>query len=253
MQGAMGNAKIVKSADRTLLVFELFAIWRRAATASEIEAALDMPQSSTSVLLRSLTELGYLEYNPAGRTYRPTLRIAMLSDWMRSTVLESLHAERVDELRDRTGETVLVGRRQGSYIHYVQISRSGQELQFFVHEGTRRPLCLSASGRALLSTLPDDTVLRIARENNETAMVRSDIVDPQRLLQVMQQIRETGLSETSSLLGEERDIHAISTLMPGKTKDEPFSLGIAGPKERVLRQRNSLIAALREWMGRYCE
>lgn len=242
------SAGVVKSAERTLLVLELFAIWRKPATAYEVEAALDMPQSSTSVLLHSLVSLGYLEYDPSQRTYYPTMRVAMLSDWMRSTVDDSFHAERLDELRDLTGETVLLGRRQGGNLHYVQISRSGQELQFFVRDGTRRPLSASASGRALLSVMTDAAIARIVRSNNETAESKDDRVDPDVVMEVIRQVRETGISETDPRLGGERGIHAIATLLPKGERSELFSISIAGPRERVQRRRETLTAALLDWI-----
>lgn len=242
------SAGVVKSAERTLLVLELFAIWRKPASASEVEAALDMPQSSTSVLLHSLVTLGYLEFDPVQRTYFPTMRVAMLSDWMRSTVDDSFHAERLDKLRDLTGETVLLGRRQGDEVHYVQISRSGQELQYFVREGTRRPLCTSASGRAFLSVMTDTAIARNIRMNNETAEAKEDRVNPDVVMEVIRGIRKTGISETDPRLGIERGIHAIATLLPTADGTEQFSLSIAGPRDRVLRRREKLTAALLDWI-----
>lgn len=234
------------------MVLELFTIWRRGANASEIEAALDMPQSSTSVLLRSLVEMGYLDYNRADRTYWPTVRVAMLGDWMRDAVSPQLQAEHVDELRDRTGETVLVGRRLGASVHYLQIARSGQELQFYVHQGTRRPLCISASGRALLSQLDDQQVLKIARRTIHFATSDIERFDEQVLLGAVRKIRDTGISETDERLGGERDLHAIATLIPSRVQDERFSLCVAGPRDRVMRRRDEIISALRDWTATYC-
>ncbi len=245
------ESTIVKSAERALLVLELFAIWRRGASASEVEAALDMPQSSTSVLLRSLVDMGYLDYNRADRTYWPTVRVAMLGDWMRDAVSPQLQTEHVDELRDHTGETVLIGRRLGASVHYLQIARSGHELQFYVHQGTRRPLCISASGRALLSLLDDQQVLKIARRTVHYATSDIERFDEQALISVVRSIRETGISETDERLGGERDLHAIATLIPARQGDEQFSLCVAGPRERVMRRRDEMIAALREWTATY--
>ena len=233
-------------------MLELFTFWRRGATASEIEAALDMPQSSTSVLLRSLVEMGYLDYNRADRTYWPTLRVAILGDWMRDSVSDFLHAEHVDALRDRFGETVLIGRRLGANVNYLQIARSGQQLQFYVQQFTRRPLCISASGRALLSTLDDAQVLKIARRTIHYATSDAEQINEAVLLSVVREIRQTGISETDERLGGESDLLAIATLIPSGQGDEPFSLCIAGPKERVQRRREEIIAALRDWaQGRF--
>jgi DNA-binding IclR family transcriptional regulator len=240
--------RIVKSAERTLLVFEYFALVRRPASAAEIETALELPQSSTWVLLRSLTDLGYLEYSKETRTYCPTLRVAIFSDWLKPGLSANLVTERLEELRQKTRETVLVGRRQRHQVHYLQILPAGQEVQFYMREGTRRPLCISASGRMLLSTLSDQVVLRIAHKYNAEVKSKNLRIDENHLLTVLKQIRRTGISETDTPLDGKREIHAIATLMTGKTPTEQFSLSVAGPRERVLKRRNELIGILREWI-----
>jgi predicted transcriptional regulator len=51
----------IKSAMRTLALLEYFRRTKTSAAVTEIAAALGMPQSSTSVLLKSLVSLNYLE------------------------------------------------------------------------------------------------------------------------------------------------------------------------------------------------
>ena len=63
----------IKSAQRTLAVLEYFQTHRRAAAVGEIAAALGMPQSSTSMLLKSLLSLGYLEYTASSRRVAPPI------------------------------------------------------------------------------------------------------------------------------------------------------------------------------------
>jgi DNA-binding IclR family transcriptional regulator len=231
-----------------LLIFEYFALIRRPATASEIEVALELPQSSTAALLHSLTDLGYLEYLPDGRKYRPSLRIAIFSDWLKPALSEHLLIKRLDELQKKSHETVLVGRLQGNQVHYVHIVLANRNLQFYMREGSRRPLCMSAAGRALLSTLSDQSVRRITRSYNAETKTEALRVDEDLLLATVKKIRQTGISETDSAFGGEREIHAIATLMPRNLLTEHFTLGVAGPKERILRRRNELITMLREWM-----
>jgi DNA-binding IclR family transcriptional regulator len=238
------SAKIIKSAERTVQVFEFFARVRRPATVSEVEDALQIPQSSTSVLLRSLSELGYLEYLAEDRMYRPTLRVTLLGDWLKPALPEDILTERLDDLHRKTQETILVGRQQGSQIQYVYTLRPNQELQFYMQEGARQPLSTSASGRALLSALSDQAVRRIARRNNAEAGVH---VDEGRLLEAVREVRRTGVSETDPALSGEREIHAVATLLPRKTGSEQIALGIAGPKERMLKRRAEIIEILRDY------
>src|SRR5690606_41118792 len=70
-RAAVGDASVVKSAGRALQILEYFDAVQREASVSEISRALHCPQSSTSVLLRSLVHLGYLQNDRYRRTYYP--------------------------------------------------------------------------------------------------------------------------------------------------------------------------------------
>src|SRR5690606_35115741 len=72
------SVELSRSIKRTLEVLEFFDAEHPAVSVSEISRALGYPQSSTSILLKSLMELGYLHYDKVTRTYRPTARVALL-------------------------------------------------------------------------------------------------------------------------------------------------------------------------------
>lgn len=239
---------IVKSAERVLRLLEFFAIIRRPATVSEVAKTLGLPQSSTSVLLRSLVELGYLEYLPLQRCFHPTMRVAVLGDWLQSGLFAGALTERLHELQRRTGETVMIGRRHGAEVQYIRIFRSDHPVQLFVQEGSRSPLATSAAGRALLSLLSDDKVRRIIRRNNAEAKRKEICVQESTVMESLRKIRRTGISETHAALGGEREYHAIATLIPRQGGLEQISLGIGGPKERILKHRDDLIQALLKWV-----
>jgi DNA-binding IclR family transcriptional regulator len=239
------SAKIVKSAERTVLVFEFFSRVRRPATASEVEESLQIPQSSASMLLWSLVELGYLEYLSDGRRFRPTLRVTLLGDWLKPDLPADIMTERLDELQERTRETVLVGRQHGSEIQYVYSLRPDQGLQFYMQEGARQPLSTSASGRVLLSVLSDQAAKRIVRRNIAEAGLR---IEAALVLEAIREIRRTGFAETDTTISGEREIHAVATLIPRKAGAEPISLAVAGPKERMLKRRPEIMEILREYL-----
>jgi DNA-binding IclR family transcriptional regulator len=239
------SAKIVKSAERTVLVFEFFSRVRRPATASEVEESLQIPQSSASMLLWSLVELGYLEYLPDGRRFRPTLRVTLLGDWLKPDLPPDILTERLDELQERTRETVLVGRQHGSEIQYVYSLRPDQGLQFYMQEGARQPLSTSASGRVLLSVLSDQAAKRIVRRNIAEAGLR---IEEELVLEAIREIRRTGFAETDTAISGEREIHAVATLIPRKAGAEPISLAVAGPKDRMLKRRPEIMEILREYL-----
>ena len=236
-------ADAVKSAERTLRVFEFFALERRPATAAEIENALGLPQSSTSMLLRSLLDLGYLEQRP-GRLYFPTLRLAVLGHWLEEDPEIGFFTRKLEQLRDETGETVMIGRQHGWQIKYVQILPSSQEIQFFMPEGAVHPLCTSASGRALLSRADEAEIDKIVRRHNFEADELAR-VDREVLQASLETIRRTGVAETSAELGGAKDYHAIAALAPARAGQQQRSIGVAGPRDRVLGRRSKIIETLK--------
>src|SRR5262245_24956505 len=80
---------IVKSAGRALQVLEYFDDIRQEARMVEIARALNYPESSTSVLLKSLATIGYLSYDRYKRTYIPTNRVRLLGNWIESSLFEN--------------------------------------------------------------------------------------------------------------------------------------------------------------------
>ena len=71
----------VKSAVRVFEVLEFFDTLRRDASLSEIARELGYPASSTSMLLQSMVECGYLAQGEK-RTFRPTPRVKLLGAWI---------------------------------------------------------------------------------------------------------------------------------------------------------------------------
>ena len=101
---------IVKSAMRTFAVLEFFRETKRAASVTEISSALEMPQSSTSVLLSSLVELNYLEYDRQTRRFIPSYRVNLLGDWIRrSPFRDTKLTDLMEELWTATGGETVMG------------------------------------------------------------------------------------------------------------------------------------------------
>jgi DNA-binding IclR family transcriptional regulator len=100
---------VVKSAARVLEVFEYFDSVRTESTIMDIARALSYPQSSTSVLVKSLVELGYLQHGARYRTYRPTPRVTLLGAWVEPMLsAEGAVLQLMDDLGKATGETIIL-------------------------------------------------------------------------------------------------------------------------------------------------
>ncbi|CAN5304093.1 helix-turn-helix domain-containing protein [soil metagenome] len=141
----------VKSAVRVVQIFQLFADIQRPASLAFISTRMGMPKSSCQALLRTLEAHGYLNHRDESKDYYPTRR---LYDETRTIVeqdplLKDLRPL-LRALRDATGETVFLARRDGLQSHYMEVVEGGQTLRFAGVAGERRPLYIGAAGHSLL-------------------------------------------------------------------------------------------------------
>ena len=171
----------VKSAERTLALFEYFSLQQRALSIGELSRALDVPQPSVSMIVRNLCRLGYLEHDPSSRTYSPTIRIMLLGSWIHRRFSQEQEIERrLDDLRRESGETVFLAIRNGVFSQYVLVQLAEEPNRLEVQSGMLRPIVKTAAGRALLSLSSDAEVEMVARRWNAEAPTADLRVRPVR-------------------------------------------------------------------------
>jgi DNA-binding IclR family transcriptional regulator len=236
----------IKSAKRVLEIFEFFAQRRQPAGIGEIAAALGYPQSSTSMLMRSLHTLKYMQYDPIHRLYRPSLRLALTSSWLREVHFSGEQLTTLmTELRDKTGGSVVLGIENDVDLQYIQVIPSKMPVQLVMRIGQIRPLCRTAVGKALLSRHPDTLAAAIIRRIN--ARGDAEPVAAKPLLAELAEIRRTGLAYSENAASEGAAV--VAAIIPAAEGDMPMALGVGGPVEHIAANRAQieflLLAALR--------
>lgn len=236
----------IKSAERTLALFELFSREQRPFTVGRVSESLAMPQASASMLLRNLTELGYLEYDRAHRTYAPSIRVALLGSWIdrRFGQAGSIGA-RLDALQRRVGETAFMGIQNGALMQYVLSQESHQPETLSVESGQFRSLTFSAVGRALLSIKPDAEIITWVRRCNVEAREERFKVRDADFMALMQQVRADGFASTAGDVTP--GLGAMAVAIPSPMGSAPLAVGVGGPIARMRRKRETIIEALREF------
>jgi len=153
---------MVKTATRTLDVFEAFATAKRPLTLSELARAIGAPVASCFGIVRTLERRGYLYSARPRRGLYPTRR---LLDQARLIAAHDPLSSRLDSalaaLRDRTGETVLLGKRLGDRAVYLDVREGPQTVRYTARVGDLKPLHSSAVGKALLGTLAEGDCRRL--------------------------------------------------------------------------------------------
>lgn len=160
---------VVKSAGRALQILEFFDEVQREACVTEISRALRYPQSSTSVLLRSLVLMGYLQHDRYQRTYFPTRRVSLLGSWVDPLLIQQgTLMERAELLSRQSNQTVVMATANGLFAQYIYIHRSPMARQDgdMLSIGSLRPIATTAVGKALMSTYDDNHIGKLVRRIN---------------------------------------------------------------------------------------
>ncbi|MBI3067348.1 MAG: enoyl-CoA hydratase/isomerase family protein [Betaproteobacteria bacterium] len=150
--------KIARAASgalaRTLDIFEIFGAVRRPLSLSEIARTIGAPASSCHMLLRTLLDCGYLYSFGRRKLYYPTRRLydVACSITAHDALIEELRPALI-ALRDRSGETVILGKRQGDAVLYLEVLESPNTVRYTARVGEYKPLHSSAIGKALLGAL----------------------------------------------------------------------------------------------------
>lgn len=232
--------KVVKSAGRVLRILEFFDVRCAAASVIDVARALQMPQSSTSVLLRSLTLMGYLDYNPRSRTYQPTSRVAILGNWVNPLLVQ--RGGVLDTMRDlsaRTGLTTVLAARNGLSAQYIYVkSPEGAVGDYKI--GDTIPLATSAAGQLFLSLMPELEVTKLVRRVNAYAGDEKIVRVPDLLLRLAE-IRKRGFVYHASDNGATTAMLAM--LVPNV--GSPLALALAGTQEQIEGACDALLTTMR--------
>ena len=238
-EGLNGSVAAVKSAKRALEVMELLDALQRSATVAEVAARLKYPQSSTSSLLAGLKRLGYLEYCPVDRTYALSLRVALIGMKLRTAdwSMPQIHAL-VSSLHNTTGLTAVVCRKHDVYMQYVYaVGGIGLDLIGF-QPGRLLPLCDTAGGIALISSVAEPEIGKMVRRINAESSFEAPLLLP-KVMEEVRQFREQGHICISGRVFPK--IGSVSVRLPfSDMSGHALALCVAGRAENIVDNSRQL-------------
>lgn len=237
---------VVKSAGRVLQVLEYFDEIQREASVVEISGVLKLPQSSTSALLRSLVAMGYLYFDRVARTYLPSCRVALLGNWVnRGIFMGGIALQCMEDLRKQTGDAVVLAIRHGVWSQYIHVLQATSMARLQVVRGALRPISASGTGYALLSTMPDAEIRKLAHRINAEA--RSGQIAPvatDELLATVADVRRLGYAFTTDLVTPGGAVLAMP--LPVTDSGQTLVVGLGGISEVQKKRRPELVTILRQ-------
>jgi DNA-binding IclR family transcriptional regulator len=244
------DASTVKSAERVLKILEYFDDIQMSATVMDVAQTLKMPQSSTSALLRTLTELGYLDLDRRKRTYIPTGRVALLGSWTNPDLVVGGRAVELQrDINEVTGHTVLLVTRRAHDIQLIHAIHARAPDRPYVSKGARRSVVAAATGYVLLGSVSEAEIRKMVFRYNANVNKTGPDVDVAELLSTVQKARVDGyaIRASTKLVGGA----CLAVPLQG-TADRIFALGVGSSvSEEILKDKQELLGLIRSKIEYY--
>jgi IclR family acetate operon transcriptional repressor len=234
----------VKSAVRVVELFEFFDRIQRESSVMEIARALHIPQSSTSALLRSLVQVGYLSQDAQRKTFVPTYKLTRLGSWVAPAITpDSAVIALMNELGARTGETIILGALAADAVRYIHVVPATTAMRLHVGTDTERPIVTSGIGRMLLAQLPPERVREIVQRHVATHRGEQARITLAAVLRDLAAIRAQRHCISVNRITPGAGVVAVA--LPDRGAGAPLALGIGGLAGTMERERERLVRLMR--------
>ncbi|MCP4416869.1 MAG: IclR family transcriptional regulator [Chloroflexi bacterium] len=193
--GKKQERNFLKTLARGLRVFMAFTPERPEASLTDISALLEVDPSTASRFAYTLETLGFLERDKETKLYRVSPKTyALTTSLSGPRNLRKVSLPFMEDLRDTTGETVVLGVRDAAEMSVIEVVETKQALAPRGWVGGRVPIYCSALGKSVLAHLPHEEVIRLLDTVSLTPYTRNTLTNRMDFLANLEKTRERGWS-----------------------------------------------------------
>lgn len=158
---------------------------------TELADALDMNKSTVHNHLSTLEVEELVVRN--GAEYELGLRLLEFGGYVQSrSQLYSTAEPELERLANKSGELATLSVEEHGRNICLACERGDQAVDFDIYPGYRRPIHLTAQGKAILASLPSERVDEIVSRHGLTAATQHSVTDREALESQLRTVRERG-------------------------------------------------------------
>lgn len=208
---------------------------------TELSRRLGVAKSTTHRLLSTLCAKGLVERSPDSQRYRLGRRLHELGEVVASrSQLRERSLPLLEELREKTGETVHVAVPVGGEVFYVERLESYHGLRFSSRVARRMPVHCTSSGKAMAAFNAE--LAAAAIRLGFPPITPRTIRDRKQFLQCVKQTRLRGYA--FSIEEGEVGLSSVAAPVLDNTGIARAAISVAGPTPRVIGDGVERVAAL---------
>jgi IclR family pca regulon transcriptional regulator len=247
-QGDPDDKEFMSTLAKGLAVLGAFGRLRPTMTLSEAAQVADLSRATARRVLRTLTQLGYVEQD--GRTFSLSPQILNLGFAYLSTQSWIDRAQPLmRELSERLGETCSAAILQGNDIVYVARVPARRIMSTTLSVGSRLPAMHTALGRILFGYLDEAEIWRRLKSQRIEAYTPQTITDLQALFDRIRDDREQKFSIVDEEL--ERGLRALAVPVLDRSGQAVGAINLSTHATRTTRNemRDRFLAELNRLAG----
>lgn len=206
-----------------------------------LSAETGLHPSTAFRILSSLAQHGFVERDGHG-AYGLGRRLLQLGARVSSRIdLRKEAVPLMEELRDRTGESVNLTVREGDEVIYVERSTPNRMMRVEQIVGSRAPLHVTAVGKLILGAEGIEATLDYARRTGLPAYTPNTLNEPSRLIEATRQAVRDGYARDNE--EAELGVGCLGAIVHDATGAVVAGLSISAP---IARRRDDWVPLLRE-------
>lgn len=196
--GSRSGNLAVKSAGRALDILEMVSRASGQPSFVQISQHLGIPKSSLSLLLGTLVERGYLEQPEQRGGYRLGLGAQRLAvEFFRSRGVVERVIPLLNRILSKVNESCGYYEQRDDYVECIESRLAEHALVFKMFAGERVHMYANSCGKAILAKLSHDDLLEYINRTQFRSYTERTITSASRLLDEIDEIRETGIARSS--------------------------------------------------------
>jgi DNA-binding IclR family transcriptional regulator len=241
----VGTRRTLSSVRNAARLLKAFSIHERELGVTELAARLGIGKSTTHRLLATLAGEGLIEQDTATGRYRLGPAVHELGGAVSAGA--TLHAAvlpPMNDLRERTGEAVLIGVLDGHQVAYVDRLDTPHTLRMFVDVGRRSDAHATGTGKCLLAFLPPDQLDRLLDGWDLAQHTPHTITHHTALRHDLRKVRRLGYAVNQ----HESEMGVLSVAAPIRDSGGRVvaAISVAGPAQRMEPTLAQIIRAVTE-------
>lgn len=222
---------MLKTVDTALSVLRMFTRDKPVWGGRELAKELDMNHTKIYRILETLEKNGFVLKDSVTKKYSLGYSILELGMTMyEGTNIKEVIYPILEGLSNKAGESIFLTALDKDEAITLEVVQPENKVKYSVSVGSRAPLYVGASYRAILAYLPDEQIATILGTDTLKKYTSNTMVEPESIKQELSNIRERGWAISKGEYTEDVIAIAVPLFEAGQIIG---SITISGPHYRI--------------------